>query len=399
MESMSLNRFIIYVIAAVCLIVVIPLIYWYWSSYIANEEQQDMTLTKPNDYLEQNNSYYRQAVASARSQDWLSAKRNYEQSLTLAESHEEEAQIKFRLATTEERLDPVAAIPLYKEIIANENYPDAHRAYAAERLASMYYINNRHLLSREEFEAIRNETFKDEPYRSMAEGADTALAYRRLFEYASSFHPLAISQSFIALWYADAILAVRQGETEPPEGYDEQTYLDKITQAISNTETDISRTKNDRNSNNLILHATYRLARSTVKLALAGLADPEDVQLAYLRVLNVHDGLKILYPEIVGWDGFIRVDYLKYLLQVYPDGEKGDTVAMLMQPLHLYWNQTYSRHADFSDFIANEHEDRHGAKWALVTYANTDPDFKVLLIDLGWEESDFDTEEQVTNSQ
>jgi hypothetical protein len=105
----------------------------------------------------------------------------------------------------------VQAIQLFKEIAANADYTNLVRAYAVQEMGRMYHTYYGAT------KIITDEIFKDAPYKDfLSEGEK--IAYRKLFEYAASFYPIALTESFIAHSYSSELLHDLRGATTTPEG-------------------------------------------------------------------------------------------------------------------------------------------------------------------------------------
>lgn len=314
--------------------------------------------------LELNDSYV-QAEELFREGNLEAAKTQYEQALRTALDADQEGQILYKIALTETHSDPQTAIGRLKGIIKGELYSDVQKAYAAQRLALMFYRN-----SDPELVPI---IFAGDPYAGFYQEGDTALALRRLFDYASSFYPLAISELRSALWYADRIKEA--SGTESFDGVRAQ-YLPTLQQKLADAEHDIERTKDLKQAGSLIPEALYLKAVVYARLASAGLN--YDWEQAMQEALNT-----ALVVGGRGSDGSARYAYAMNLF-LYEDGREQEAFDLLTTMV-----ENIDSYPTFKRMFENEKDNVLGQREALVQLANAWPEFESLLISLGWPQTAF----------
>ncbi|MCE9541238.1 soluble NSF attachment family protein [Candidatus Kaiserbacteria bacterium] len=324
--------------------------------------------------LVQQNRDFSIAETYRNQKEYQKALEYYQKALLTSQDVSQEAQIKFDIALMTELLDNYTdAIQMYKQIAANPGYYAEVRAYAVQEIAIM--SNNFYDAVHE----IRAETFKDQPYASFLHDDDYTAAYAKLFEYAVSIYPLALSESYIAYGYAKKIAALNAATTTP-EG--EENVL-HITQALQAAQSDVSRMQQTPREASVLPAVFSREAQVVAYMAKVGvpgytLSQAEDLYnraLAGNAVLGVQPG------------SFQAYTYALFLAQNYPT-RLGD----LKNILSIFSTQNSQDIApDVEIFYKTIRTDKTQAsnKKDTALLGRLDPAFKAYLISLGWRESDF----------
>ena len=303
--------------------------------------------------------------------DLDAARTLYLEVLKNVEGPEQEGQILYKIALTETRTDSESAVARLKSIATSDTYSNILRAYAVQRLGLMfYYVDDR--------DRVVPLIFESEPYASFYQEEDILLSLRRVFDYASTFYPLAIAELRSAAWYANEIRYVDVAERAVLV----EQYLPIIEEKLTNADRDVERTINLNNPRTLIPEALYLKAVVIARLDIAGLAfDGEQAFRETLEYVSV-DGT----PED---EAFTRYGYATYLLASTPTPE--DEVKDLLQSVI----ENPDAYPALMRMLVNERGDALGQKKGLVQVANFWEEFKILLISLGWSEDEFIIEGEV----
>ncbi len=209
---------------------------------------------------------------------------------------------------------PLEGIPLFKEIIAQPEYSNNIRAYSVQYMGHLLYSYNT--------PEVKNEVFKDEPYKSFYADGDYALARRKLFEYASSFKPLGVPELRVAKWYSAKILD-RKGEPASPEKQKEvEEMVSVIKVKLANAEAYMKSVQADEFVSAYIPEVLYRKAGVLRDLDVAGVQGFENPETVYQEALKAAR-LK------VGQESSTKIGYAIYLAQKYGEQRRGDIQNLL----------------------------------------------------------------------
>lgn len=309
------------------------------------------------------NPMFIEAEAKFKAGDFERAISIYKEILPTLSLLGEDGAVRFRLAVAQTRQEPLEAIKNLKTVAADEGALKIQRAYAVERLGLMFY--------RSSDPNLIPVIFSGEPYESFYVEKNTLLALRRLFEYASSiFRPLAISELRAADIYLTELINAK-GTTEYDGLLGE--YLPIIETRISNANNDIELIKQSIASST-VPEALVLKARVYAKLNELGLnyeAEPIFKE-ALSEALNANSGVSN-----------VKVYYALFLQQYEPS--RVDDIAKNLETLVA----GISNYPAFETMFTNERNNVLGFKPVMVSLANTNTDFKNLLITLGWQEEDF----------
>jgi len=320
--------------------------------------------------LTKSNPYFAQAQAAANAGNYQEAKTLYEEALGQAQDSTQQGQIAFKLALLEDYYgDPIKAVDMYEAIVANPeyaNYPII-KAYAVESMAELYFRTGN--------TAVTAEIFKDAPYSSFVVPGNISLTYLHFEEYAASFYPLGLVEVRIADWYAG-----NSNATSTPDGVPTSSYPAIMQHAITLANADIARTQSDPNAATLIPDILVGEEALYLRMYTDNLATAQQTEQACEAAMNifVSDGLQYQ-------DGFARYYYALFLSTQGPSREADleTTLAPLSTDYAGY------KGAYIMSFLASGSTNTLGQKKNLVTLANEDPQFKTLLLSLGWTAKDF----------
>ncbi|MEK7662175.1 MAG: hypothetical protein AAB355_01575, partial [Patescibacteria group bacterium] len=282
---------------------------------------------------------------------------------------EEEAEIKFKIADAKYQAGNISgAIADIKESAANEKYSKRSRAYAVEFMALMFVAYGK-------TEATA-EIFKDEPYKAMYNPKDIYLSYRKLFEYSSSFYPVAVSQAHIANWYANRTLFLLSKEKVPSAETLSEIEAMKIIirNNLVNVDKDIELTKTFSGGMSILVSvALERKAIVVGKMVRAGDTSFGDPERLFEEAHAAHLSRGV-------YDGYNFYHQASFLAFAYGDKRKADIQKLLS---NYYANDKYKNTPVFN-FFAKEKNNVLGSKPILIKLSALDPNFKKLLIELGW---------------
>lgn len=304
----------------------------------------------------------------------------FEEALRYSQDPTQEGQIKIKLALAIEMTgdygNPQKSVPLLKEIAANPAYTNITRAYAVQEMAQIFYtyVDKR----------ISAEIFKDEPYKSLWVQGAINLSYRHLYERASSFYPLALSELRIADWYATQVVDLHEkaigGVEDTTVNARIAQYKDVVRQKIASAERDLERIKGNSNESPQAKVALFREGIIIAKMQLTGDESFGDMEMTFKRALDVYAALGT--PQE---DGYVRYYYAQYLARLYGPSREDDVRGILSK---FYTTDLYQG-ALATIFFKNERNNIVGAKKQLVLLASLDPKFKDYLLSLGWKAADF----------
>lgn len=333
------------------------------------------------------NEAFKEADALMRARDFPSARTKYEEALSSAGDSTQKAYITYWIASTDEMLgDYALAVREFKEVAGTPISYNLLRAYAVMRIGLLYDLYG----YGEHRDVIVAETFKEEPYSSFLVEADEPLAYRRLYEYASSLYPTAISELHIADWHADGIWSLQRSGAKTEEYF---PYTAVVLEKIESAKRDIERSLGDQNASGFTPFALVLMGEVLAKLTLAsqlvsGSSLNEEAARNKGITLEVAEDayLKALEQRALqgGTDGYERFHYASFLDRYIPE-RKEDIRTTLS---NFYGTSAY-KNAPIMKFFAGQRGTETWMSGSLSRMASIDPEFKTLLISLGWSEADF----------
>ncbi len=346
---------------------------------LVSSPQQNPAATSPSNVLAQSqyqsaesahtalkaeNAAYLQANKLRIAEKYADAATAYRTALAGVTDVAQRTEIQFWLAYCDEVSgNYTEAVATYKEIAAaSTTVSKMTRAYAIQDLAHMYY--------RFGDPAITQLIFKDEPYKSLSVPGHTPKSYRKLFDYAASLYPLALSEAYSADWYANQLLA---GTTTRPE------FKDIIREKLQLAQKDMATVQNDPAQRNTFLNAFERYAVVLGKMKQLGDPSFADPEMAFKELLQYFVTFGMVH------DGTERLQYAYYLAHMYGK-ERAPDIRTILAPVDA---DPASRGVSIIAILRGGRSGNLGAKANLVLLASIDPAFKKTLLSLGWIESDF----------
>lgn len=353
MEQNNFNRTWLILLASVLVIGTAVFIYYNFSQKPRESLSFYDNLVASNNDFAAGESFYKAG-------DFTRAVTAYEEALDDVKTPDEQGQILYKMALAHIATnEPLKAIPIFKEVAAGLNYPLTTRAYAVQAMGQGFYSFSD--------PAITAEIFKDEPYKSMYDAEKIPLSYRKLFEYASSFYPLGISETRIAQWYAQRIVL----------GESEKVLLAKniIRLKLENADKDVARTRGQaEKGGNYVPEILTRKAYILGLLSQAGdesLGNPEE---AFREALMV---AQIASPEYEA--------QAKYFYALFLAGKYGSERSQAIRDvLSDFYKTTRYEDTGIVRFIKNEKNNTVGSMAKILLLAQFDPQFKEFLKTLGW---------------
>jgi tetratricopeptide (TPR) repeat protein len=319
--------------------------------------------------------------------DQLVYDQNYQEAIPVLEdaldevnSFEQEAQVKYKIALAVDKTgDEIKAINLMKEIVANPDYPNLIKAYAVEYIARIEFSGHQ--------DGVYEEMFKGDPYQSFLDPNDSNLSYRRMFDYASSFYPLSLSEARSAYWYAERINHIQNSEPDTPERAETiKKIKDIIRLKFYNIDADVARESKYAPGSSRIVQALEWKAITAGRLFVGGddsFGNPEQLFGQAFDALGGRDSND---------SAFISYQYAAFLANAYGHDRDEDIKRLLDK---LYTPDAKTKYKTFYDFIIHEGEHREGEHLNfnpeyhrpsidLPLVAEHDPRFKEILNDAHW---------------
>ncbi len=372
---MNKKRYFVLVLMTLILISVVGLTLFY---YIKKQRPAyNSTTMTPTSVLRQTNQDFSTGDSFSKQGDYKQALLSYQRALPQAEDLVQEGQIKYKIASMYE-FDGryTEAIKLFKEIAINTKYDTFVRAYSVQEIGYMY---KKPATTKEARSLILAETFNSAPYDSFLTGGDYDLAYRKLFEYASSIYPLVISESFIAGWYAhDLRFNLKGASTTSAGGENIFATLESLKKAND----DITRTKDDPVASGYFPTAYVYLGIAQGDLAIVGALDPELAEASFRK------GINLIATAGFNSGNLAPYNYASFLVNKYGAKRSND----IRDTLSVFSTANSKK---IYPHVVNLFRDARTDKSLAEDYTNLkllggiDSNFKKYLISLGWNESDF----------
>lgn len=322
------------------------------------------------------NQNYALAKVYQRDKKYDLALEYYQKALVEVEDRSQKAQVEYNIASMKERLGRYEeAIAEFKAIAADTDNFLIVRAYSVQQIGLMHYT----YYSGDARERIVAETFKDSPYESFKKDDGLNMAYVRLFEYAASIYPAAISESRIAFSYTRELMDTLRGATTTPQG---GSYVSSALQSIQAANADLQRMKDLPTEVQSVPGVLTRMGVTLGFLASLGAADPNQAELYLNRGLQHAAALgnQLGSFEAYNYAAFLVMQYgnaraadIKSLLAPFRAGNE----AAIFDPVPAFY-----RTARTDQALAIE-------KRNLIAMGRMDSDFKEYLLSLGWKASDF----------
>ncbi|NQV93499.1 hypothetical protein HQ403_03345, partial [Candidatus Kaiserbacteria bacterium] len=350
-----------YIIIFFGFIVVLAVLFT-WFFFEKNDEVKDKTV---NDVygvnapylLQENNEVYQEARFARSINNYEKALPLYEQALSASTDPDERGQIKYEIALINDKInDEINAVRLLKEVIADNSVLAVLRASAVERMGRIYYT--------EHDNNVFNAIFSNKPYSDFLVIGDNRASLKNLFEYASSFYPLAYSELRIADWYADSLIINAAAGQSGGKSTEEIKLL--IQEKINNADEDIKKLLEAYPNSSLV--STYLMRKAVVAGKLERLGDPilgsAEVLFnnAFNRGLIQHQGNSI---------GFISYNFAVFLS--YNESKHNDVIKTLSI---FYGDGEFTvesnKSPDFFKFLKNAKDDIDGPRGNIETLADID---------------------------
>ncbi len=359
-EKNETSRVFLVLLIVATIIGVTGFVYW---SFQKSTESQKPLYTQ----LLEKNDEFASGEGLFNSGKYDEAATQFRLALEKAEDYKEEGQLKYKIAQAESSgSNPIGGIALFKEVAANENYTPVIRAYAVQSMGNLIYSYNT--------SEIKNEIFKDEPYASfLAEGDDT-LARRKLFEYASAFYPLGISELRIAKWYSTEILKLTESgrtDEETKNNIEEMKMI--VRQNLANADTFLLDITNDVQSRHQVAEVWHRKGAVLGDLFLSSdttFPNPEEAYKQALAFSTIR----------VGNESAAKYSYAVFLAKMYGE-ERADDIKKLLND--FYTSSKYKGN-NMERMIRNEKNNLLGNRDDILLLAKIDNQFEAYLKTLGW---------------
>lgn len=358
------------IITIICLILVITVVvgYIYYQNNKLSSKNTSFDSSKTGIsllYSNDGNVNFKKAQLALNNGKLSDAAGLLESSLTEVADTESEAHIKYLLARTYEDLDTIKAIKLYKEVIADPNYPDNQKTFAVMRLPI--------ILNKYGNDDIKAEILTGQPYASFASD-NLAEVYKNLYEYSVSFGTNGMGEFYLARFNANKLAKLK--ESSPGADYTSESKV--IENYLIAGKNFISENLNVSNNKDMIPMILREKARANGAFAVTG--DPESIE-KYDQYFE--EAITAGLSQHI--DGAVRFDYFLYGYLI-----NGDSSFAKTQPHLDILVANINDYPGMKKMFAGEKNDFYGSKALFVKLANANQTFKDLLINVaGWENSDF----------
>ena len=355
---------ILYALAAIAVVGIAA-----WALYSLQTSIQYSATNTPTQVLNSTNENFAHGHTLKIAGDYQGAEAAYTLALRTVTDSTQEEQIKLYIGALKyiQQKDPIGAIRIFKEIAANNKYSAGARATAVQWLST---INQQNADA-----AVTKEIFSTKPYTEMLVQADARLSERYLAEYASSFYPLGLTEGYIASWYTRAILSATSSTAI-------NTYKSQVQAKLKSIDANVALLRTFPPTHSPVPYVLMQKANVVAEMALAKLSTPQEAEDLYNQAMHATKE----YNSAPGWDGFLRLDYAIYLSRMYGSTRTQD-IRTVLAPLSTP-DYTKARIAIFLKNIRSGTFDSQKTRY-VAALGKIDPNFKFLLIDLGWQESDF----------
>ena len=335
-----------------------------------------------NTVLKQENHDFITGLSYLKVKDFDKALSSFEAAFTHASDAWQEGLISYYIGFAKEQLGRYTdAIEAYKTIATNTDYYPIIRAYAAQQIGVMYHLywDAKPVIAVATFTGDPFASFKQEGDYEEHEGYDAS--YMRLFEYAASIYPLALSESYVASLYALDLRLRLKGATTTAEG---RVAVQRAEAALQATDADLARLARNPDEAVFISGVYVREALAKGYLILSGVPGytNEEVNSLYLKALDAAASTGQPPGNFIAWlygnflertYGKLRIADIEKVLAPFSVNNT-ENISPLIPPYFksLATNPAYGHH-----------------KSAVVRAAALVPTFKAYLVSLGWHASDF----------
>lgn len=324
----------------------------------------------PIERIAKKNVDFARGTAAFAARNYTEAIKFFESALDQSKDPAERAQISYKMAQAYEEegssTSSIKAVLLYKAVAADERAGERLRAYAIQSIGNLLYKVNT--------PEIYAEVFSGDPYAGFLENGDYGLAKRKLFEYASTFRKLGISELRIAKWYTDEILKITRAGQAKERAAEIEEMKQRVREHLWNADRYLETIENDRDERWYAAEVLYRRAMVLGDLALSGdssLGDPEAVfQRAIVRAMST--GVNEAPAKFV---------YASYLARAYGPGRASDIQKLLAD----FRIDGPFMHTGMVRSLKEERNNVSGYRTDVLMLARLDKNFAAFLRDIGWE--------------
>jgi tetratricopeptide (TPR) repeat protein len=310
----------------------------------------------------------------------------YDKAYRLAETPEKQAQIKYLIASIYKITESYElAIDEFREIASNAAYPPLFRTFAInEALLTAidfgdftHSHGNAEKVNPGELHPVAAALFTYEPYATYLRESknDPALTARKVYEYASTFYPSAVSEMGQAQWYTNELYGYyardEQSNTRVPE------YVSIVKDKLARSEPDVNRSIRNIYETVTVSPALINMGFAHEVLFLLGYGSVQDAERYYKKAVDVNDvtqtqGGVVYYAKLI---------YASFLGRTYGE-ERAAEIATLLKDFNLS-NKEFP--PDMKQVLKNmitkpmsEYQDK--GRYAMFHAA---PDFRKFLVSLG----------------
>jgi hypothetical protein len=293
--------------------------------------------------------------------DHAGARLKYMEAMKAETDPVKKAHIHFRLARTTEKVDLFESIEYFKEIIADESYPDQQKSYAAMWLPLLI---NRH-------GDIKDVLLEDAAY-AIFDDESLAVVYKNLYEFSLTFGSNGLAEFSVAKWH------LREAEGLDLSSFEGGNHAAQARVLMAAGDDYIFNQSSDP-VNSGLLPRIFRGAAGAYAL-LAKLGDEEAV------ARYDSDFEKAIEAGILSkLDGAIRFEYVLTAFDLEGEASFSKTqkhLDFLLANMHVF--------PGVQRYFEDEIDNFYGTKDDLRALANANATFKNYLItSAGWKGTDF----------
>jgi hypothetical protein len=336
-----------------------------WEHYQSQKQEvDDKPLATVNSALLSSNKDYAIADSLLKGRRGKEAADVFTRVFATAESNTEKSQIEMKIGESHVMAgDYAKAISVFKSIVANEAYQPRPKAFAVNAMGQLLYSFVTPEVTKLIFES------GDQPYIEMYKERDPFLAYRRLFEYSTSFEPIAPAELRVVRWYTRALL-------ENDEDFSQESravVMREVQERLARANESIQEMRRDPNMSAPLAQALLNKAAVLVDLKELGEPVSEDIEAIFT------DAQK--YSVIsANSESALRYSYALYLARTHGSARKADVIKAFRV---LYATPAYANTPILRVF-KEEKNNIIGSKKDILLLASIDPEFKQYLITQGW---------------
>ncbi len=333
---------------------------------------------------------YQEGERLRRAGDVPAALASFETALSETANPFEESQVRFKIAETIYKDDPVRAIQLFKEIVANPQYGNFIKASAIDFIGDIYRTNAK--------EELLYEIFKGAPYEVFLKDSNenVDLAFISLYEYGSNFAPNGQTAMHLVDLYINELRRMLGEDktvfaTIPLDEEKWTEYTSKIKGNIAIADQEIARRKQlDRvdervatllNQRAVAIGKIDSLRRRDPSLFFGTLTDAEGWFKEAIAYASKHG--------LVNAEGFATYNYAVFLERQYgQNGQRHEDIKMLLR--HFYADDRFYKNTTLLNYMRRSPTDDASHIYGAMRFqsmdrlAAIDPEFKEFLNENGW---------------